>query len=137
MTSQKGPKRRSRSRDPGLIREEVLRPSHYLGYDRDEMGVYFLGREAFELAESQFRRAVWLNPYEPVFKTHWALSLIKLNRMAEARSLLLDVLGNHQEDRIARNLWHHYWPEESPVAHDETPSEPGQLDPSPSSGGSV
>jgi PII-like signaling protein len=32
---------RTRSRDPLIIREEVLRPSHYLGYDRDDMGRYF------------------------------------------------------------------------------------------------
>lgn len=129
MTSEEGPRRRTRSRDPQIIREDVLRPSHYLGYDRDDMGCYFLGREAFELAESQFRRAVWLNPYEPVFKVHWALSLIRLDRMAEAQSALLDVLQGHPDDRLARDLWRHYWPHESPVPLDDPSPKPEGPDP--------
>ncbi len=96
-------------RDPQLAREEALRPSRFLGYDRDQMGVYFLGREAFGLAESQFRRAVWLNPYEPAFKVHWALALIKLNRKDEARELLRDVLSRRRDDKLASDLWKRYW----------------------------
>ncbi|HOQ04861.1 MAG TPA: hypothetical protein PKY88_06575 [Anaerohalosphaeraceae bacterium] len=38
-------------------REEQLRPSRYLGYDRDELGMYLLSRGALEIAETQFRRA--------------------------------------------------------------------------------
>lgn len=108
------PRHRSHSRDPQIIREEVLRPSHYLGYDRDEMGRYFLGREAFELAESQFRRAVWLNPYEPAFKVHWAVSLIKLNRLDEARALLKTVLRDNPDDAFAIELWRRHWPTDDP-----------------------
>ncbi|MBI4581667.1 MAG: tetratricopeptide repeat protein [Planctomycetes bacterium] len=110
MPPEQGPRRRTRSRDPQIIREEVLRPSHYLGYDRDEMGCYFLGREAFELAESQFRRAVWLNPYEATFKTHWAIALIRLDRMAKAQHLLEAVLRDKPDDRLASELWSRYWP---------------------------
>ncbi len=129
MPSEQGPKRRTRSRDPQIIRKNVLRPSHYLGYDRDDMGCYFLGREAFELAESQFRRAVWLNPYEPVFKVHWAMSLIRLNRMHEARLVLFEVLQAHPDDRLAQNLWRHHWPHESPVAADTPSPKPERSDP--------
>lgn len=128
MTSPKNNRRRTRSRDPQIIREELLRPSHYLGYDRDEMGVYFLGREAFKLAESQFRRAVWLNPYQPRFKVHWALSLIKLDHMAEARGLLMELFRNGQADQLARQLWRQYWPQEPPVRPDEVPPESGPPD---------
>ncbi len=105
-------KRRHRSRDPQIIREEVLRPSHYLGYDRDEMGCYFLGREAFELAESQFRRAVYLNPFEPTFKVHWAVALTHLNRLDEARALLVELFLRHEDDDLVRQMWHHFWPDE-------------------------
>lgn len=107
-------KRRHRSRDPQIIREEVLRPSHYLGYDRDDMGCYFLGREAFELAESQFRRAVYVNPFEPAFKVHWAISLTHLNRMNEARALLAQLFRKHQDDAMVRQMWRHFWPGEQP-----------------------
>lgn len=131
------PKRHSgggrRHRDPQLAREEALRPSRFLGYDRDQMGVYFLGREAFALAESQFRRAVWLNPYEPAFKVHWALALIKLNRKDEARGLLRDVLSRHRDDRLANDLWKRYWAGE-PFPEPDTAS-PGMTAAPPVGGG--
>ncbi|MGB9624684.1 MAG: hypothetical protein ACPMAQ_07455 [Phycisphaerae bacterium] len=113
-----------RHRDPQLAREEALRPSRFLGYDRDQMGVYFLGREAFALAESQFRRAVWLNPYEPVFKVHWALALIRLNRKDEARGLLRDVLSRHRDDRLANDLWKRYWAGEAFPGAETAPAAP-------------
>jgi Flp pilus assembly protein TadD len=92
------------------MRENLLRPSHYLGYDRDQLGVYFVERGAMELAESQFRRAVWLNPYEPVFKVHWAGALLALGQMEEARSLIQDVLKEHPENPDALRFWRQYWP---------------------------
>lgn len=113
MTPRKNTGRRTRSCDRQIIREELLRPSHYLGYDRDEMGCYFLGREAFELAESQFHRAVWLNPCELRFKVHWALSLIKLNRRRDARNALSEVLGQNPNGASAIRLWKRYWPGEN------------------------
>ena len=91
-------------------REDLLRPSHYLGYDRDQLGVYFVERGAMKLAESQFRRAVWLNPYEPVFKVHWAGSLLALGQMEEARSLIQEVLEKNPENAAALRFWRHYWP---------------------------
>jgi hypothetical protein len=109
MMSPKRHKGGRKHRDLQLAREEALRPSRFLGYDHDQMGVYFLGREAFELAEAQFRRAVWLNPYEPAFKAHWALALIRLNRKNEARGLLCDVLKHNRDDRFANDLWKRYW----------------------------
>jgi tetratricopeptide (TPR) repeat protein len=66
-------------------REELLRPSRYLGYDRDNLGMYLLSRGAYKIAESQFRRAVWLNPFECRFMCHLAWCLYKQQRYEEAK----------------------------------------------------
>jgi predicted Zn-dependent protease len=83
-----------------------------LGYDRDQLGAYLLGRGAVELAESQFRRAAWLNPYEPVFRVHWAAVLARLDRKAEARPLLSDILARDPKRQDALDLWRRLWPGE-------------------------
>jgi tetratricopeptide (TPR) repeat protein len=101
-----------RRRDPQLAREEALRPCPFLGYDRDQLGCYFAGRGALELAESQFRRAVWLNPFEASFRVHWALTLIKLERKPEAHDLLREVLVKNPTDKEAAELWRQNWPDE-------------------------
>jgi tetratricopeptide (TPR) repeat protein len=69
-------------------REELLRPSRYLGYDRDELGMHLLSRGAYEIAESQFRRAVWLNPFEYRFVCHLAWCLYKQGRYKEAKKYI-------------------------------------------------
>lgn len=69
-------------------REELLRPCPYLGYDHDRIGVHCLGKEAFEIAENSFRRAIWLNPYEPRFVLHLAHALLRRKRYAEALATL-------------------------------------------------
>jgi Flp pilus assembly protein TadD len=73
------------NRDRNERREEALRPNPYLGYDRDALGVHLISRQAFRLAEWQFRRAVWLNPFEVKFKSHLAWCLYRRNKFAEAR----------------------------------------------------
>lgn len=78
-------KSKTRKKDRNERREELLRPSRYLGYDRDGLGMYFLSREAYKIAESQFRRAVWLNPYEYRFVCHLAWCLYKQGRYKEAK----------------------------------------------------
>jgi hypothetical protein len=70
--------------DKNQQRENALRPSRYLGYDHDRLGMYLVSREAFEIALHCFRRAVWLNPFEPAFKEHMAHCLHILERNAEA-----------------------------------------------------
>ena len=67
MTKETGDSARRRER-----RENILRPCPTLGYDRDALGMHLLSRGAFAIAESQFRRAIWLNPYEPEFREHLA-----------------------------------------------------------------
>ncbi|HEY3245123.1 MAG TPA: tetratricopeptide repeat protein [Phycisphaerae bacterium] len=101
-------KRGRQKRDPQLLREELLRPCRHLGYDRDQLGMYFLEREAFDLAESQFRRAAWLNPWEPAFRVHRAWALFRLQRAEEARELLAQVLIGDPAHRLASELWDRY-----------------------------
>lgn len=105
--------RSRRHRDRHLAREEVLRPCRYLGYDRDQLGLYFLERGADELAESQFRRAAWLNPYEVAFRVHWAAALARLQRKTEARELLLAILLTSPDCHAARDLWPRICPGEA------------------------
>jgi tetratricopeptide (TPR) repeat protein len=93
-----------RGREREEVLEEILRPCARLGYNRDELGMYFLGREAVQIAETQFRRAVWVNPYEPLFKFHWALSLYKLRRYAQAIEQLQQVLAARADDGDALKL---------------------------------
>jgi tetratricopeptide (TPR) repeat protein len=81
-------------------REEILRPSPYLGYDRDALAMHLVRCEALEIAESQFRRSIWLNPFEPLFKQHLAWCLFMQERFAEAREWILQALQaepNHPE----------------------------------------
>jgi tetratricopeptide (TPR) repeat protein len=74
-------------------REDLLRPSRYLGYDRDALGMHLVRCEAYEIAESQLRRAVWLNPFEADFKQHLAWCLYKQERFAAARDWILEALA--------------------------------------------
>jgi len=80
------PKRRSPATD--RAREELLRPCPYLGYDHDRIGVHCLAKESFRVAELCFRRAMWLNPYEPWFVVHLAHSLSQQKRYGEALEAL-------------------------------------------------
>ncbi|MGD0139034.1 MAG: tetratricopeptide repeat protein [Tepidisphaeraceae bacterium] len=85
-------------------RENVMRPSPYLGYDRDELGLYFNDRGAADLAESQFRRAVWLNPYEPEFKVHLAECLYRRRQYVQAAKWADEALKQKPEHHGARHL---------------------------------
>ena len=81
-------KSRTNKKDKNERREELLRPSRYLGYDRDKLGMYLLSRGAYKIAESQFRRAVWLNPFEYRFVCHMAWCLYKQGRYKEAKECI-------------------------------------------------
>jgi Flp pilus assembly protein TadD len=80
--------------------EEQMRPSRFLGYNRDTLGMHALQKEMFDVAESQFRRATYLNPYEPRFKQHLAWALYKRGKYSEARRFILEALDQkpHDED---------------------------------------
>ena len=86
------------------MRENVLRPSRYLGYNRDDLGLYFNDRGAEQLAESQFRRAVWLNPFEPEFKVHLAECLYRQKKYVEATQWVEEALKQKPDHKGACNL---------------------------------
>ncbi len=73
-------------------REEFIRPWPTLGYDHDRIALHLLEREVLDVAESELRRAVWLNPYEPAFKRHLAWCLHRAQRHQEAKEWLLQAL---------------------------------------------
>lgn len=81
-----------------------MRPSHYLGYDHDTLAVYVYNRRAYSIAEKEFRRAVWLNPYEPKFKVHLAWSLYKLNDIKGASEWVLKTLKQDPKNKEAFEL---------------------------------
>jgi len=86
------------------LQEERMRPSRFLGYNRDSLGMYALQREMFEVAESQFRRAAYLNPFEPRFKQHLAWSLYKLGKYSEAKRCIVEALGQRPDDKDNRHI---------------------------------
>jgi tetratricopeptide (TPR) repeat protein len=94
---------RTKSMSPRLSEEleERLHPGRFLGYDRDHIGIALLQREMFVLAVSQFRRAVYLNPYEADFKQHLAWGLFKLGRYSEALETITAALQQKPDDRGA------------------------------------
>jgi len=85
-------------------REEVLRPCPYLGYDHDQLGAYLMERAAFRVAEAEFRRAVWLNPYEPCFKAHLAASLYCQGQNQEAKTWITKALEKSPGDPVFERL---------------------------------
>jgi tetratricopeptide (TPR) repeat protein len=91
---------KTKSMSPRLSEEleERLHPGKFLGYDRDHIGIALLQREMFELAVSQFRRAVYLNPYEADFKQHLAWALLKLGRYGEALEKVTAALQQKPDD---------------------------------------
>jgi thioredoxin-like negative regulator of GroEL len=96
-------------RDRDERREDALRPCPYLGYDRDSLAMYLMEREAYKIAETQFRRAVWLNPFEARFKAHLAWCLYKQERHAEALACLAEIpeqAVNEDIENIARFIKH-------------------------------
>ena len=67
-----------------MRREELLRPNKHLGYDRETIAYYLYYSRSYTLAEAQYRRMIWLNPYEPRFHAGLAHCLIKQKRVREA-----------------------------------------------------
>ena len=59
--------------------------------------MYFLSRGAYKIAESQFRRAVWLNPFEHHFVCHLAWCLYKQGRYKEAKKYIEEVDDKYED----------------------------------------
>ena len=85
-------------------KEETLRPSPYIGYNRDKLAIYLLSRKAYKIAESQFMRAIWLNPYEAVFKQHLAACLYQDGRYTEAKEWILKALEQKPDDTESKKI---------------------------------
>ncbi len=83
-------------------REEILRPSPYLGYDHVRLALHLIEREAYEAAEAELRRAIWLNPYDPAFKLHLAFCFYREKKFEEARDTLA-AMGDDEKHRAERN----------------------------------
>jgi len=62
--------------------------------------------EALPVAESELRRAVWLNPFEWHFKYHLASCLFREKKYAEARDLMQQVMQDHADESCCRELVH-------------------------------
>jgi tetratricopeptide (TPR) repeat protein len=95
-------KKDNRSREERV--EEILRPAPYLGYDRDCLARHLMACGALRIAESQFRRAVWLNPFEAEFKQHLALCLYEQEQYAEARDWITKSLEQEPDDAQSRRI---------------------------------
>jgi len=52
-----------------------------------ELGMYLVSRGAYKIAESQFRRAIWLNHFVYRFVLHLAWCLYKQGRLDEAKAI--------------------------------------------------
>ena len=102
--SARRPRRWSSAAD--RAREELLRPCPYLGYDHDRIGVHCLAKEALVIAERSFRRAIWLNPYEPRFVLHLAYALFRRKRYEEALEVLEDMESKWPGYEKGKDLHH-------------------------------
>ena len=93
---------KTNKKDRNERREELLRPNRYLGYDRDGLGMYLLSRGAYKIAESQFRRAIWLNPFEVRFVGHLAWCLYKQGSHKGAKNYIdqLNLKGEDIDEEI-------------------------------------
>jgi Flp pilus assembly protein TadD len=85
-------------------RENALRPSRHLGHNHNTLAVYLMEREAYPAAESELRRAIWLNPYEPAFMANLAWCLHKLGRGDEARECLKQALEQGPDSAQVRHI---------------------------------
>lgn len=109
------------SPDRHTAMENALRPFPTLGYDRDMLALHLMERGALGIAESQFRRAVWLNPYEPRFAVHLALCLHRQKKDAEAFEILEQLPPGQKTGEAAELL---------KILNAETGREPFWKDPS-------
>ena len=84
--------------------EEKICPSRFLGYNRDHLGIFLLSRDMLKQAEIQFRRAVYLNPYETVFIKHLSWCLYKQGNLEESLELINLFLKKCQGDEEGEKI---------------------------------
>ena len=98
------PRRRAMTPQQLRTREERMRPSRFLGYDHDSLGMHLIRIESLELAESELRRAAWLNPFEPRFMKHLAWCLYKKGALSEAHECISKALASKPDDAQSRQI---------------------------------
>jgi Tfp pilus assembly protein PilF len=64
--------------------------------------MHLFERGAFGIAEAEWRRAVWLNPFEAIFKANLAWCLFKQHKVAEAQQWAKEVV-EHDPDNEDMN----------------------------------
>ena len=96
--------RKRDTRDRNERVEDILRPAPYLGHDRDMLARHLMACGAFHIAESQFRRAVWLNPFEAKFKQHLALCLYEEKQYVEAKGWITRSLEQQPDNAESRRI---------------------------------
>ncbi|MGC8623715.1 MAG: tetratricopeptide repeat protein [Phycisphaerae bacterium] len=85
-------------------RENAMRPSRYLGFDHHQLGIYFMEKMAFALAESELRRAVWLNPFNLDFQAHLAICLFQQKYYQEAMTIAREVSQSDPDRQDIKDL---------------------------------
>ena len=105
MTGGKG-RSRARARLSSAERQErkedLLRPSPWLGYGRETLAIHLMSRGAHALAEGQLMRMVWLNPFEPRFAERLARCLLAQGKATEARNVIEDALTSFPDNACLR-----------------------------------
>jgi Flp pilus assembly protein TadD len=81
-----------------------MRPSRCIGYEHDALGMHLVKIGSLLLAESELRRAVWLNPFERRFAKHLAWCLYRKGERGEARDWALRALAGNGGDEECREL---------------------------------
>jgi len=84
--------------------EDAWRPSRLLGYNHNALAMHLTECDAFTIAESELRRAVWLNPYEAAFMANLAWCLHRQGRSEEAQQCLEQALEQDASNVQVRRI---------------------------------
>jgi tetratricopeptide (TPR) repeat protein len=71
-------------------RERVLGPKPWAGFNHNNIACRFLAMDSLELAISEFREAVRLNPWKAIFKVNLARAYIRAGELKKAGALLAE-----------------------------------------------
>jgi Flp pilus assembly protein TadD len=92
------------SAEQNFKREEALHPNQYLGYNHNALAAHLIQHGAYAVAESELRRAIYLNPFEARFKAHLAWCLHKSGRSEEAQSWMIEARNQVPSDPYVESL---------------------------------
>lgn len=86
-------------------RERLLAPNPWGGYNHNNLGCELFQMGHFEMAASEFRRAVEINPWKAFFKANLARALLALGRIDAAKVMISKALD--QEPGQSGTLFAH------------------------------